>query len=595
VRLHAAIVVAIVGLSSSAWAANVTRDGNGYTLVADSSDTVDVYVSTSGSDSNSGLSPSLPKRHLSNALALIRNGKPDHLYLKAGDTWTDEGLGLPTNFNGRGSDEPIVISSYSTGSTTRPRLQTSSSSSVGSFISRGGSGTLSHVYIIGLDFYDAAKDPASGNYAGAGGGSGGAAPCTNGITIFDAGSDLLIEDNWFHFFEDGINIAYVSLVHPTDIVIRRNVITDQYNGNPSSCGGHAQGAYIAAASTGTFGTIFEENWFDMNAWNVTGGQPADVFNHHVYIEDSTAVTARGNIFGRSSSLSLKFVQYGRTDITVTNNTVAYNNFFFQGEVGISMANGTPGSSCDGTGCITNSSITWNVLSQTNQSNPTGRSLGWGIEMKNNNGSVIEHNLFTDYSYTNGTFAIAIDDDTSTQFSGNLNIDNNVIYRMHDTGILVTARPTWSNIKIFSNVIQDPDQGQGAYEVDSAIFTPFTFTGNTYSLLSTSHFWTDGSTYHGYSSGGSNWLGASSEAGPSTATTSFPAPSRNLDSYAASIGLTNAAGYLAAIRTVSRNNPHPQWMAAAINDYMRAGFGMAQLNGGPTITVGRAGLFLYGGF
>lgn len=73
-----------------------------------------IYVSSSaGNDANDGLTPASPKATLQGAVSCLRDGSPDWLFLRRGDSWT-EGFG-PFEFSGRSESEPIVITAYGPG------------------------------------------------------------------------------------------------------------------------------------------------------------------------------------------------------------------------------------------------------------------------------------------------------------------------------------------------------------------------------------------------------------------------------------------------------------------------------------------------
>jgi hypothetical protein len=73
-----------------------------------------IYVSsTAGDDTNDGLSPATPKRTLAGGVDQLRDGYPDWLFLRRGDTWA-EGF-APFEFSGRSDDEPIVVTAYGPG------------------------------------------------------------------------------------------------------------------------------------------------------------------------------------------------------------------------------------------------------------------------------------------------------------------------------------------------------------------------------------------------------------------------------------------------------------------------------------------------
>src|SRR5580765_5617634 len=99
---------------------SVSLTNSGWTKFAQSSDTRIIYVSSSsGSDSNSGLSANAPLKSIGKAKSLLRDGKPDWLLLKRGDTFAG-GIG-PWKTSGRSASEMQVFGTYGTGN--RPILK----------------------------------------------------------------------------------------------------------------------------------------------------------------------------------------------------------------------------------------------------------------------------------------------------------------------------------------------------------------------------------------------------------------------------------------------------------------------------------------
>ena len=89
-----------------------------------SPDTKFVYVSSSiGDDANDGRSPRTPKATLEAATGLLRDGSPDWLLLRRGDTW-NEGIGslLPS---GESVADPLIVAPF--GSGDNPRVVASNS------------------------------------------------------------------------------------------------------------------------------------------------------------------------------------------------------------------------------------------------------------------------------------------------------------------------------------------------------------------------------------------------------------------------------------------------------------------------------------
>jgi len=69
-------------------------DAKGWTTFAPSANTHIIYVSSStGSDSNSGLSQNAAVATIDKGLSLIRDGSADWLLLKAGDTFVNQEIG----------------------------------------------------------------------------------------------------------------------------------------------------------------------------------------------------------------------------------------------------------------------------------------------------------------------------------------------------------------------------------------------------------------------------------------------------------------------------------------------------------------------
>src|ERR1022692_4118352 len=68
---------------------SVTQNAAGWTVVTPSSDTIKIYVSPTGSDSNNGLSSGFPVKTLNHAASLVRTGYPDEILLQSGVTFND--------------------------------------------------------------------------------------------------------------------------------------------------------------------------------------------------------------------------------------------------------------------------------------------------------------------------------------------------------------------------------------------------------------------------------------------------------------------------------------------------------------------------
>jgi hypothetical protein len=190
----------------------VTRDTNGWTQITPSGDSRIVYVSSSsGSDSNDGLSSSTPKATISAGNALVRDGYPDHLLLKRGDTFTLGSGGLGSWKNGRSATEPIVFSYYGT-SGARPVVKI-----VDRFVDHNGN-VRNYQAFVGVEIYKSNSDPSSGDYTGASG--------TEGLRFVGGGANLRIEDCRIRFVQITIQ-SYGSGTY-SNVEVRRNIVLDSW-------------------------------------------------------------------------------------------------------------------------------------------------------------------------------------------------------------------------------------------------------------------------------------------------------------------------------------------------------------------------------
>lgn len=268
----------------------VVPDPNaGWTVLTPSADSRMIYVSSStGNDVNDGLTEATPKQTISAGVKLLRNGYPDWMRLKHGDTFAGN---VPLEKCGRSNSEHLVVSGYGEGDL--PIISGRGFTYWAPNMPAGFS--LNHISIIGINF--------SGTGAG-----------TKGIFIAGPMNDILIEGNSFSGYELGIDLSDLNRDDEfpcSNITIRRNTIF-----NNSSQG---------LIASGIRGMLLEENVFDHNGFDAS--ELATVFNHNAYIGYTKNMTARNNIFSRASNFGLKMasnVVDGFTDFVVEDN-LFYNN------------------------------------------------------------------------------------------------------------------------------------------------------------------------------------------------------------------------------------------------------------------------------
>jgi hypothetical protein len=370
-----------------------------------------------------------------------------------------------------------------------------------------------------------------------------------------------------HFMASGLVIQYVTGPAPANWTIRRNIIVDMYE-----LTGRGQGMFTNAVN----GMVIEENIFDHNAWNDAAGVPASIYDHHLYLSSLYNTLIQRNLFLRAESLSVKCPS---GDIDQVHDNTFDNNFFFEGEVGLNLGfqTSTHGTVPPGGGSAFNRiAITNNVFSQIDRDNPTGRGLGWGLDMTTAANLSITGNIFSDFSHgKDNRYAIGLTGG-STADSSNVTIAGNILYGIGTQNIILEPQSSWSNVVVRNNAIQDAGLGAQMQTVGgTGAFAALSYVGNTYSAATPANFARVSGTAKTYA----QWQTLSGETGSVVQTLSYPDPTRTLDRYVATLNPAwKLEDFYAAIRTMSRTNWHPEYMALAVNNYIRAGFGLAAIEG-----------------
>ena len=271
-----------------------------------------IYVSTSGNDSNDGLSDNSPVKSLSKAMQLVRRNSPDWIVLKRGETF-NEGLGKvrsrpgEKSWGGKSADRPLVITSYGK-SIERPIIKAE-----GNGIDLWG--PFRNITISGLEFYSKS-------------GTGGTA-----IRTLYEGLNYVIHNNYISGFGVGINIQAKEDEDKrfSHVLIKDNIITN----SASSGEGHSQGLF----AKGVEKLKIEGNVIDRCGWyldrngELPNSRIATKFNHCLYLQNGGyPATVKNNIITRASSHGLQ----ARSGAIVENNLFARNPIqFFISSKGLS--------------------------------------------------------------------------------------------------------------------------------------------------------------------------------------------------------------------------------------------------------------------
>jgi hypothetical protein len=522
---------------------------NGWTVFEPSNDTRIIFVSSSGgNDNNDGSTPEKAMKTIAVAFDSTRADHPDWILLKRGDTWY-ENMSLR---NGRSRTEPFLVATYGE-STVRPLLKTDSSAGFSVCCK-----DYHYMAVSGIHFYAHTRDFDSPEFASQSGSAG------FNLYVGDTytGTGVIIEDCVFRFYTNNVVQGLGSI---SDIVIRRNLILDDYSSTS-----HSQGMYTKNVSL-----LLEENIFDHNGWymqQIDAGSDKDsgqatMFNHNTYYCNSHGVTFRGNMFLRPSSMGNKWTandgEGSARDIIID------NNLYFDGEIGI----GIGGNVTEPPYRFKNVIITNNVITDIGLSRPTNRTLGWCLDINDWDTGRVEGNLFIHQASTEvrNVYAINLDGETRE-----VSIAGNIIHGLYTTNRLLTfsAGSTKVNITFSDNKIQCPGLDARLARVDSDI-SNYTFSRNTwFSARAPDEWFTAGGT----STDLSGWVAATGETGALAREITFPDPDRHIATYHTSIGKpASVDSFISEARKQSRLNWRGEYTAPVINDWIRQGFGLPVYN------------------
>jgi hypothetical protein len=398
----------------------VSLGSDGWTHFAPSSDTRTIYVSSStGSDSNNGTSSSSPLRTIAKAKSFLRDGRPDWLLLKRGDTFT-EPIGRWMT-SGRSTSEPQVISAYGTGN--RPLIRSGTSEG---FVTYGGN-PVNNIAITGVHFV-------AHTYTGTNGGL-----QTSGIRLLRQGSGYHIEDVMVQGYKENI-VLYGDGSGVQSVKMRRNIIVDAY---ASTSIGNAHGIYIGGMNRDV---TIEQNILDHNGWKKDAFGPT-IYNHSIYaMPGSKGIVVRGNIIARASM----------TGIQMRSGGIVEGNVFVRNPLGVLAAGG-------------DSRISDNVFIEGTDigSQPSGVA----VDAVNLPSLVLRNNIIANDASPTGTGVTGI----KLQHSiNNADISGNIIYNWR-RGL---RNGGGSNITVARNQFQDP--GNQHFLVDHPSNGGTRYTGNTYS-------------------------------------------------------------------------------------------------------------------
>lgn len=537
---------------------SVSVDSSGWTQIGKSSDSRVIYVSNSGgSDSNDGLSQDDAVKTLNKAKSMLRSGSPDHMLLKRGDTWT-ESLGS-WNKSGRSASEPMLIGAYGTNS-ARPVLKTGSNEG---FDTDGRK--LHDIAIIGIEFNAHTRDPESSSFTGTAG--------ENGIRVVGGTDRFLLEDCLIDNYSMNVNLGQYQ-GNPSDVKLRRNVITDSY-ASPTA---NSSGIYASSVE----GLTIEGNVLDRNAyskWNskIAGAQSTP--GHGIYIQaSSTDVVVKGNIISDSGSHGLQARGGG----------IIKDNLFLRNPIGMSfgLVNGAAAKAGGVSG-----EVSGNVFLDNRNIQTSGRGWGWAIEVGNTRAggnTAIRNNIFANDSGNQSAainlgYGSGVTNNSATVGINDLTISDNVVYNWYrgmnfqsglDGG--ASGSKALNDLTIEDNDFQETNSSKIISHGSAYDSSEEDFSNNDY--------YDSNSSSNGWFSLGSSTTSLSSwiskvESDASNSRVNYSEAGRDMADYNASIGGSRSlSAFLDEAREQGKMSWNWKYTAGKAISYVASGYNRSTLSG-----------------
>jgi hypothetical protein len=485
-------------------------------------DTQHVYVSSSsGNDSNNGLSPQTAKRTIPAAVQLLRPNRPDWLHVKRGDTFS--GPMGDWYLSGRSATEPMVVTTYGT-SNSRPLFQCGASDGLTVH-----STAISDVAFFGLHFDANTYDGSNG------------APY--GISFLMPCTRVLVEDCKVERFLANRLQGWGGTHH--DLKLRRSVIADSYTTGSS----HAQGLYCELID----GLLIEECVFDHNGWrdNVPGAI-ATIYRHNIYVQDTTSnVVVRGNIIARGGSHGLQARSGG----------VVHNNFLLGNSLNMHVG-------------MSFSSVTAHVASVIGNVILDGRNIsaseprGWGMTLQSLGSGEIANNVCA--HNTNGYMPLSYDFDSGPGVGlNNLDFHHNISYKWGGPSTMSSNR--FSGIQLRNNDMQDFFGAEMIHASYGGLLPGITSSNNRfYSTLSTNAWM----FYNGQNMSLASWKQLVNDTTSVALQASYPRANETIVQYdLATGGSGSLASFMSRARNQSRLNWNSQLVGTNCAAYFRSNFGL----------------------
>lgn len=380
-----------------------------WTEFVPSIDTRLIFVSQErGNDSHSGLNPDAPVKTLAKAYSLLRDGHPDWMLLKRGDTWNES---LPNwGKSGRSESEMMIVGAYGD-DPARPQIRPEGDTIA---LHLYGTEEISYTAFVGLHI-----EPL--NRADDQGGS--------GVRLLASSHDILFEDLYVSGFAGNFILQEFSGSTISDIRLNGCIIVDAWSNST-----HSQGLY----AEGLDGLTIENCVFDHNGFNEGRNAEPTIFNHNLYIQNGTEnVVVRGNIISNASSHGVQLRPGG----------IIEDNLFISNPLAILLGGGTHPDEGGVSGQVQR-----NLIMYGRGISPT-LPRSFGITASNINQAIFNNNFFysSEIGYNGDVIALAGDRDLMLK---NVTVEHNSVINWH--GSISISSPvdgqTFENIVLRNNYI-----------------------------------------------------------------------------------------------------------------------------------------------
>jgi len=521
--LSCSCILALAPALTSSQALADDETGSFWTEFIPSTDTRLIFVSASeGKDTNTGLTADSPVKSLEKGYTLLRDGSPDWMLLKRGDTWNEP---LPVwNKSGRSESEIMIVGAYGD-ETSRPQIRPENVSAIRIF----GSIAIEHIAFVGMHFEP--KNPQESDRA-------------SGVLLLKSVNNLLFEDLYVANWNGNFNLQAFDGAVGTDVRLNGCVVVDSWSDSS-----HAQGIYAQALD----GLVIENCVIDHNGYNDDQNAPATIYNHNLYINNGTKnVIVRNNIIANASSHGIQLRPGGMIE----------DNLFLSNPIAILIGGGTHPEEGGVTGSVQNNLVMYgrNITDDQQRS--------WGIDITNIRSVEVNNNILYSAMLTPNSNAINMRDYRDDSFGlMDLSVRNNSIINWPG-GLSVGApgaQSHYENILIESNsfYLNTALDNKTMINLFDSSDSSLTIRNNEYNHIgSDSRAFNDSGRYMD----SAGWSAQAEDSGLFNLGSSMPT-GLGLETYLAANGIDgDMDDFIELARTMSRQNFNPVILPQVIYDW-----------------------------